>query len=66
MTWRPHRVSYQMRWLGEKLTLGAYGTDPESYGDFPTRLETAPVLVPGHDRPVAISALDERNVASRP
>ena len=52
MTWRPHRVSYQMRWLGEKLTLGAYGTDPESYGDFSDSPETAPVLVPGHDRPL--------------
>jgi len=51
ITWRPHRVSYQMRWLGEKPAMGGYGSDPENYGNFSASAETAPVLVPGHDHP---------------
>jgi hypothetical protein len=52
ITWRPKRVSYRMLWAGEKTTMGGYGTDPESYGNFSTSAETAPLLVPGPDRPL--------------
>src|SRR5262245_28895073 len=30
---------------------GGYGSDPENYGNFSPSAGTAPVLVPGHDRP---------------
>ncbi len=51
VTWRPTRVSYQMKWLGGQLTLGCYGTEPDTYGNFSSSPSTAPIFVPGHDQP---------------
>ena len=51
ITWRPHRVSYRMKWLGTKMTMGGYGSEPDQYGNFSTSPQTAPVFIPGHDRP---------------
>jgi len=51
ITWTPSRVSYRMHWNGGPITMGAYGPDPESYGNFTDDPKTAPILVPGHDLP---------------
>jgi hypothetical protein len=51
ITWRPHRVSYRMKWLGAKMTMGGYGSEPDQYGNFSTSPQTAPMFIPGHDRP---------------
>ncbi|MBC8329433.1 MAG: hypothetical protein H8E31_11875 [Planctomycetes bacterium] len=51
ITWTAKRVSYRMKWRGDEVTMGGYGPDPDSYGSFGDSLGTAPILVPGHDRP---------------
>ena len=51
LTYHDFRVSFKMKWKGEKITMGLYGPDSESYGAFATTLEDAPVFVPGYDRP---------------
>jgi hypothetical protein len=51
VTWRTNRVSYKMKWKGEAITQGGYGTDPETYGNFANSPSEAPVLIPGHDLP---------------
>ncbi len=51
ITWTPSRVSYRMHWNGGPITMGCYGPDGESYGNFTADPKTAPILVPGHDLP---------------
>lgn len=51
ITWTPKRTSYRMMWRGEAITKGGYGPDSDSYGQFGSSSETAPVIVPGWDRP---------------
>jgi len=51
ITWRPNRVSFRMKWLGEKMIQGVYGPSLEEYANFSKSPSTAPVLIPGHDRP---------------
>ena len=51
ITWRANRVSYKMKWNGNQITMGGFGTDPDTYGNFSDSPNKAPVLVPGHDRP---------------
>jgi hypothetical protein len=51
ITWRPNRVSCRMKWLGDKMTQGMYGPSLEEYANFSTSPHSAPVLIPGHDRP---------------
>jgi len=51
ITRSPSRVSYRMRWNGGPITMGCYGPDGESYGNFTADPKTAPILVPGHDLP---------------
>src|ERR1043165_3822056 len=29
ISWRPNRVSYRMKWLGEKVWMGPYGSEPD-------------------------------------
>lgn len=50
-TWTKKRFSYRMKWRGQKLTMGMYGPDGDSYGQLGTSAATAPVAVPGWDRP---------------
>lgn len=52
MTWTPNRVSYQMKWLGEKIMMGGYATDPDHYGNFSPSPKTAPIFVLGYDQPL--------------
>jgi hypothetical protein len=51
ITWRPGRVSYRIKWLGDKETMGPYGPTPEESVGFAKSLSAAPVMVPGLDRP---------------
>jgi hypothetical protein len=51
ITWRPHRVSYRMNWLGGKPTIGTFGPEPDQYGNFSTSVQEVPLIVPGHERP---------------
>jgi hypothetical protein len=51
ITWTSSRVSYRMNWNGGPVTMGCYGPDGESYGNFTADPKTAPILVPGHDLP---------------
>ena len=51
LTAHAERVSYKMKWRGEKATMGAYGPDSKSYGDFGESIADAPIFVPGYDRP---------------
>ena len=51
VTWRPNRVGCGMKWLGDKMTKGVYGPSLEEYANFSKSPHTAPVLIPGHDRP---------------
>jgi hypothetical protein len=51
ITWTPTRVSWRMNWNGGPVTMGCYGPDAESYGNFTADPKTAPILVPGHDLP---------------
>jgi hypothetical protein len=44
-------VRFKMKWRGEKVTMGGYGPRREDYAGFSKSLETAPVFVPGWDRP---------------
>jgi hypothetical protein len=51
ISWRPGRVSYRIKWLGDKETMGPYGPTPEECIGFAKSASTAPVLVPGLDHP---------------
>jgi len=51
ISWRPNRVSYRMKWLGEKVCMGPYGSEPDQCIGCGSSPQSAPVLVPGHDRP---------------
>jgi hypothetical protein len=44
-------VRFSMLWRGEKRSFGDYGPTRESYAGFGDSLQSAPVFVPGWDRP---------------
>lgn len=50
--WGPKRMTYRMNWRGEDVTMGCYGPDADSYGQFGDSPKSAPILVPGWDRPL--------------
>jgi hypothetical protein len=50
ITWRTNRVSYKMKWNGEKIMMGGFGTDPDGYGTFSSSFASAPILIPAQDR----------------
>lgn len=51
ITWRPHRVSASIKWLGDKKMNAGYGTESTNYGRFAASPENAPVYVLGHELP---------------
>ena len=51
ITWRAGRVSYRIKWLGGKETMGPYGPTSEQCVGFSKSPSTAPVLVPGLEHP---------------
>jgi hypothetical protein len=52
ITWTPNiGVRFTMRWRGDKVTFGGYGPTLETYAAFATDAKTAPIFVPGYDRP---------------
>jgi len=51
VTWRAASVSFRMRWRGDKITMGAYGPQRETYVQFSKTAADAPIFVPGYDRP---------------
>jgi hypothetical protein len=51
VTWRPTRVSANIKWLGANQMNAGYGTDISKYGKFATSPEKAPVYVLGHELP---------------
>lgn len=51
ITWRPHRVSASIKWLGDKKMNAGYGTQVDTYGNFATSPAKAPVYVLGHELP---------------
>lgn len=51
ITWRPLRVSVNVKWLGDKKMNAGYGTEIDNYGKFATSAEKAPVYVLGHELP---------------
>ncbi|MEK7675714.1 MAG: hypothetical protein AAB676_07775 [Verrucomicrobiota bacterium] len=52
ITWTTNRVSYRMKWQGDKMMMGGYASDPDSYGNFSSSSQTAPIFVPDYDRPL--------------
>ena len=53
LTYRKTSVFYKMRWRGKHVTMGSYGPTSATYAQFTPTPHTAPILVPGHDRPLA-------------
>ena len=51
ITYTPKSVRYRMLWRGKKVTMGSYGPTGDSYVNFAPSIKTAPILVPGWDRP---------------
>lgn len=52
LTWTPKiGVRFRMLWRGEKVTFGSYGPAHDTYAGFAADARTAPVFVPGYDRP---------------
>lgn len=51
LKWTAEYVRLEMRWRGDKITMGVFGPERETYQNFGTSPKTAPILVPGHDRP---------------
>jgi hypothetical protein len=51
VTWRPTRISANIKWLGAKQMNAGYGTEISNYGNFATTPEKAPVYVLGHELP---------------
>jgi hypothetical protein len=52
ITWAEASVRFRMQWRGEKVTFGGYGPSRDTYAKFASEPATAPVYVPGHDRPL--------------
>lgn len=44
-------VRYSILWRGKDETFGSYGPEPGTYANFEASPETAPIFVPGTDRP---------------
>jgi hypothetical protein len=54
ITWTPgFGVRFKMLWHGEKVTFGGYGPTNDSYAAFGSSIASAPIFVPGYDRPFA-------------
>jgi hypothetical protein len=51
VTWRPHRVSASVKWLGDKKMNAGYGPETAKYGKFGSAPDNAPVYVLGHELP---------------
>jgi len=51
VTWRPTRVSANVKWLGGKQMNAGYGTELSNYGNFANSPDQAPVYVLGHELP---------------
>jgi hypothetical protein len=52
VTWTPKiGVRFRMLWRGEKVSFGSYGPAHDTYAGFADSAATAPVFVPGYDRP---------------
>jgi hypothetical protein len=51
LTNRAKSVFYDMRWRGEKVTMGLFGPTGDTYQPFGDSAENALVIVPGWDRP---------------
>ena len=51
ITWSEDRVYFSMKWRGENVTMGAFGSDPSTSARFDYTRENAPIFVPGYDRP---------------
>lgn len=44
-------VRIKMKWRGDKVTMGVFGPQHETYQNFGASPQRAPILVPGYDRP---------------
>lgn len=51
LTWTPASVRFRMLWRGEKVTFGGYGPTRDTYAQFASTPDQAPIYVPGWDRP---------------
>ncbi|MSR46666.1 MAG: hypothetical protein EXS13_06335 [Planctomycetes bacterium] len=51
IVWYATRISYRMQWRGDKVTMGPYAPTTAQNASFAPDLKTAPLFVPGHDRP---------------
>ncbi len=51
ITWTDASVRFTMRWRGGKVTFGGFGPSRDTYAQFAGTPATAPIFVPGQDRP---------------
>ena len=51
VTWTRASIRYRMQWRGDKVTMGVFGPERDTYVNFAKSIAKAPVLVPGYDRP---------------
>lgn len=51
LSWRKDSVRFKMLWRGDKVTMGSYGPTRDTYQNFRSSPATAPIFVPGYDRP---------------
>jgi hypothetical protein len=52
LTWKPASIRFKMLWRGEKVTMGCYGPEGDTYAQFAASPAAAPIFVPGWDRPL--------------